>query len=120
VCATCGLSDGLATSLCGLATCFGASTVTPGSWVCEIAVPLRAHNNAVDRIATAEGATGLDDILTTLLRGGQIPFHQARHRYLRRLSSATLNLLPAIRLVQYHQALFRSQPVNTLVLMHPV
>jgi hypothetical protein len=33
--------------------------------VCDIAVPLRPHNNAVDRIATAEGATRLDDILIT-------------------------------------------------------
>jgi hypothetical protein len=33
--------------------------------VCEAAVPLRPHNNEVDRIATAEGATRLDDILTT-------------------------------------------------------
>ena len=41
-------------------------------------------------------------------------------RYLRRLSSATLNLPPAARLLQYHQALFASQPVNTLVLMQPV
>ena len=40
--------------------------------------------------------------------------------YLRRFSSATLNLRPADRLVQYHQALFRSQPVNILVPMHPV
>ena len=31
--------------------------------VCDIAVPLWPHNNAVDRIATAEGATRLDDIL---------------------------------------------------------
>jgi len=59
---------GLATGLCGLATCFGASTVMPGRVpepvaVCDTAVPLRAHNNAVDRIATAEGATRLDDIL---------------------------------------------------------
>jgi hypothetical protein len=33
--------------------------------VCEAAVPLRPHNNEVDRIATAEGATRLDDILMT-------------------------------------------------------
>jgi hypothetical protein len=57
--------------LCGLATCFGASTVMPGSGaaepvaVCDIAVPLGPHNNAVDRIATAEGATKLDDSLMT-------------------------------------------------------
>src|SRR5262249_3427284 len=52
--------------LCGRATCLGACTVMLGSWlvgpvaVCDIAVPL---SNAVDRIATAEGATRLDDIL---------------------------------------------------------
>ena len=51
----------------GLAVCFGGETVTLGSWlaVCEAAVPLRPHSNAVDRIATAEGATRLDDILIT-------------------------------------------------------
>ena len=65
----CGLTTGSAR--CGRATCFGAWTVMLGSWlvgpvaVCEAAVPLRPHNNAVDRIATAEGATRLDDILTT-------------------------------------------------------
>src|SRR5439155_5256370 len=57
-------------SLCGgLALCSGAVTVTLGRGelgvVCEAAVPLRPHNNEVDRIATAEGATRLDDILTT-------------------------------------------------------
>jgi hypothetical protein len=31
--------------------------------VCETAVPVRPHNNKVDRIATAEGATRLDDVL---------------------------------------------------------
>jgi hypothetical protein len=67
----CGLATGLcglATGLCGLATCFGASTVMLGRVpepvaVCDTAVPLRPHNNAVDRIATAESATRLDDIL---------------------------------------------------------
>jgi len=33
--------------------------------VCDTAVPPRAHSNAVDRIATAEGAIRLDGILTT-------------------------------------------------------
>ena len=53
----------------GLATRgFGAWIVMLGSevppeGVCDIAVPLRPHNNAIDRIATAEGATRLDDIL---------------------------------------------------------
>ena len=67
--ATCGgLCDGLATGLCGLATCFGATTVTLGSVVgelpvCDIAVPPRPHSNAVDRIATVEGAIRLDDSL---------------------------------------------------------
>ena len=56
--------------LCGgLALCSGAVTVTLGrvelGVVCEAAVPLRPHNNEVDRIATAEGATRLDDILMT-------------------------------------------------------
>ena len=56
--------------LCGgLALCSGAVTVTLGSVelgvVCEAAVPLRPHNNEADRIATVEGATRLDDILTT-------------------------------------------------------
>jgi hypothetical protein len=31
--------------------------------VCEAAVPLRPHNNEVDRIATAEGAKRLDEDL---------------------------------------------------------
>ena len=31
--------------------------------VCDIAVPLRLHSNAVDRIAIAEGATKLDEDL---------------------------------------------------------
>ena len=51
---------------------------------------------------------------------GQILLIKPGVRYRRRLSAATLNLWPADRLVQYHQALFWSQPVNTLVLMHPV
>jgi hypothetical protein len=60
------------TSRCGfsgLATrCFGAWMVMLGSelpaeGVCDIAVPPRPHNNAIDRIATAAGATRLDDIL---------------------------------------------------------
>jgi hypothetical protein len=54
--------------LCGgLALCSGAVTVTLGRGelgaVCETAVPVRPHNNQVDRIATAEGATRLDDVL---------------------------------------------------------
>jgi len=56
--------------LCGgLALCTGAVIVTLGrvelGVVCEAAVPLRPHNSEVDRIATAEGATRLDDILIT-------------------------------------------------------
>ena len=53
--------------LCGLATCFGASTVMLGSAaaepvaVCDTAVPLGPNSNAVDRIATAEGTAKLDD-----------------------------------------------------------
>src|SRR6185295_15817193 len=56
--------------LCGgLTLCSGAVTVTLGRGelgvVCEAAVPLRPHNNDVARIATAAGATRLDDILIT-------------------------------------------------------
>jgi hypothetical protein len=56
--------------LCGLATCFGAWTVMLGSVepvaVCDTAVPLRPHSNAVDKMATAEGATKIDDHLMTM------------------------------------------------------
>jgi hypothetical protein len=38
--------------------------------VCDIAVPLRLHSNAVDRIAIAEGATKLDNDL--MIISGQI------------------------------------------------
>ena len=53
----------------GLATGFGATTVMLGSGaatpvsVCDIAVPLRLHSNAVDRIEIAEGAPKFDDEL---------------------------------------------------------
>ena len=57
------------TGLCGLVTSFGATTVMLGSVefgvVCDIAGPPRPHSNAIAKIATAEGATTLDDILTT-------------------------------------------------------
>jgi hypothetical protein len=33
--------------------------------VCEAAVPLRPHNNEVDRIVTTAGATRLDGVLIT-------------------------------------------------------
>jgi hypothetical protein len=52
----------------GLATCFGASTVMLGSGllesagVCDAAGP---HSKTVDKTATAEGATKLDDNLMT-------------------------------------------------------
>jgi hypothetical protein len=75
-CGLCGLAAcrglcGLAAccGLYGLATCFGATTVMLGSGVadpvavCDTAVSLRPHSNAVDRITTAEGAIRLDDIL---------------------------------------------------------
>jgi hypothetical protein len=105
--------------LCGLttgfATCFGAWTVMLGSWlvgpvaVCEAAVPL---SNTATRKATVEGATRLDDIVITRsptcrLRSGL--------RYLFRFSAVTRNLPAVIKLVQYHQARCRSQPVNILV-----
>lgn len=53
----------------GLATCFGASTVMLGSElaepvaVCDAAGP---HSKAVDKIATAEGATKRDGNLMTI------------------------------------------------------
>jgi hypothetical protein len=40
----------------------GSGAAAPVS-ICDIAVPLRLHSNAVDRIAIAEGATKLDDDL---------------------------------------------------------
>jgi hypothetical protein len=43
----------------------GSGVTAPVS-VCDIAVPLRLHSNAVDRIAIAEGATKLDDDLMTI------------------------------------------------------
>lgn len=55
--------------LCGLATCFGASTVMEGSGaaepvaVCDAAGP---HSNTVDKTATAEGATTLNENLMTI------------------------------------------------------
>jgi hypothetical protein len=56
-------------ALCGgVALCFGASIVTLGSepeFVCDTAGTLKAQSNAVDRIATADGATRLDDNLMT-------------------------------------------------------
>jgi hypothetical protein len=63
---------GLSTCRCGLAICFGASTVTLGSWgtepvpVCDIAVPLKLQSNAVETSAIAEDATKLDDNLMTV------------------------------------------------------
>jgi hypothetical protein len=67
--AACDLCGGLAIRLCCLANCFGAKTVTLGSeelgLVCDIAAPVRLHSNAVDRMATAEDAIRLDDILIT-------------------------------------------------------
>jgi hypothetical protein len=71
----------------GLATCFGATTVTPGSGVadpavCDIAVPL---SKAVDRMATAEAATKLDDNLMTvssqIQAGCAIPIRPRYHGY---------------------------------------
>ena len=66
------LATGL--GLCGLATCFGDSTVTVGSWeaepvaVCDTAGP---HSKTVDKIATAEGATKLEDNLMTISSQGR-------------------------------------------------
>ena len=57
-----------ATVLCfGLATCFGASTMTPGSEAAEpvaaCAVPPRPHSNSIDTIATAGLAAKIDENL---------------------------------------------------------
>jgi hypothetical protein len=41
-------------------------SVVEGPPVCDMAVPLRAHSNAVDKIATAEDATKPDDNLMTM------------------------------------------------------
>ena len=57
----------------GRSNCLGAPTTTPGSEVtpatrgsvCDIAGPMELHSDAVNRMATAEGATRLDDILMT-------------------------------------------------------
>jgi hypothetical protein len=70
--------------LCGLANCFGATTVTAGSVaepvaVCDTAVPL---SNEVDNTTTAKGATKLDDNLMTMSSriqdGHAVPMHTAR------------------------------------------
>jgi len=59
---------------CGLATCFGASTVMVGSGaaepvaVCDIAVPLRPHrSSAIGVLATAGLATKSDENLMAIL-----------------------------------------------------
>jgi hypothetical protein len=72
--------------LCGLATCFGASTVMLGSGaepvvVCDTAGP---HSKTVDKIATAEGATKLDDNLMTrpsIRDGNAFPIHGRYHTF---------------------------------------
>jgi hypothetical protein len=135
--------------LCGgLALCSGAVTVTLGrvGVVCDAAVPPGPNNSEVDRIATAEGATRLDDIFTTRTpksgnerrpaadtvlriqpafpktndrRSSAVRYRASiRGRYLYRLASVTRNLPAIIKLVQYHQARCRSQPVNILVSVH--
>jgi len=107
--------------------------------VCEAAVPLKPHNNEVDRIATAEGATRLDDILITrsLKSGDSVPGADTmsrvsedkrrsavryrasiRMRYRFRFSAVTRNFPPASMPVKYHQDRFRSQPRNILVSTH--
>ena len=54
--------------------------------VCAIAVPLRLHSNAVDRIAIAEGATKLDDdlmiISDQIQDGHSVPMRRRYHTYL--------------------------------------
>jgi hypothetical protein len=57
-------------NLCGLVASFGgATTVTLGSepeFVCDTAGTLRTQSSVVDRMATADSATKLDEILMTL------------------------------------------------------
>jgi hypothetical protein len=60
--------------ICGLATCFGASTVIEGSGAAEpVAVCDAAglHSKTVDKTATAEGATEVDDNLMTMPSRGR-------------------------------------------------
>ena len=55
--------------LCGLAACFGASTVTGGSVAAEpvgICDAAGAHSKTVDRAAMVEGTTRLGDNLMTM------------------------------------------------------
>ena len=53
--------------------------------VCDIAVPLRLHSNAVDRIAIAEGAAKLDDDLMIISRqiqdGHCVPMRTRYHTF---------------------------------------
>src|SRR5262249_16618047 len=68
---------GVATGRCGFATCFGASTLTLGSWagpalICDSAVLLRLSSNAVDSSAIADGATRFDDVVMTISISHQI------------------------------------------------
>jgi hypothetical protein len=42
------------------------SRVAESVAACDTAVPLRPHSNAVDKMATAEGATRIDDNLMTM------------------------------------------------------
>ena len=51
---------------CGLATCFGAWIVMPGSAVppegvsvCDFAVPLSTHSSAIDDMAAGNGTSDL-------------------------------------------------------------
>jgi len=75
--------------VCGLATCFGASTTTSGSMaaarpevvaVADIAGPLRPHrSSSIDKIATAGLATKSDENLMAIppknWDGHAIPMH---------------------------------------------
>jgi hypothetical protein len=70
---------GARSGVVGLATCFGASTETVGSWagpvvVCDTAGP---HSRTDDKTATAEGTTRLDDTFMAipLEDGLSIPLH---------------------------------------------
>jgi hypothetical protein len=84
---------------CGLATCFGASTVMEGSGaaepgaVCDAAGP---HNKTADKTATAEGAIKLDDNLMTFppMRDGNARPVSARYHTLRIGPRASKRYLP--------------------------
>jgi hypothetical protein len=59
--------------------------------VCDIAVPLRLHSNAVDRIAIAEGATKLDNVLMIISDQIRTDIPSRRIRYHSSIQLATIS-----------------------------